>query len=276
MSYENHKESFKAVVFDLDDTLLKDDLSISAETVGIFHYLNDAGISFVAASGRAKMSMRPFLDRLQCVRFYISCNGAEIWDGYTHTSVSRCMFPVETARQIAAFGNEWDCYAQTYSDDMFYYNRQDEYAEKYAAASMLKGKLVGDLSCFIQEERNKILMMADESKIAAMLQEARSRFFGKASVTCSKPVYLEFNPPDATKGNALLKCSDLLGIKPEQFIAFGDSLNDLSMLQKAGLSVAVSNAWPEIRSACDAVCGSNEEDGVAHFLQDFFASGRKV
>ena len=138
---------------------------------------------------------------------------------------------------------------------------------------MLKGVYVGDLRQFIREPRSKILMMAEEETVAQMLVLARKRFDGRVSVTCSKPYFLEFNPLTATKGIALRKAAELLGLAPENFIVFGDSLNDLSMLKIAGVSVAVSNGRPEIRSACDAVCLSNEEDGVARCLAEKILKG---
>ena len=256
----------KAAAFDLDDTLLRDDLSISALTRDVFQHLASSGFVFIAASGRTRMSMKPFVDQLGCVSLCISCNGAEVWDPETSRVFCREFFPVALGREIAAFGNEYSCYAQTYSDDRFYFNEYSEYSRRYAFASRLPGEYVGDLTLFIREPRSKILMMAEEEKIASMLSDARKRFAGRASVTCSKPYFLEFNPVKATKGNALKKAADLLGISVKDIAAFGDSLNDLPMLEIAGRSVAVANARPEVIAFCSDVCPSNQEDGVASFL----------
>ena len=56
----------------------------------------------------------------------------------------------------------------------------------------------------------------------------------------------------------------------EDFVAFGDSLNDLAMLQAAGRSVAVANGRPDILAVCDDICPSNQEDGVARYLAEHF------
>ena len=266
----NRNFAFRAVAFDLDDTLLHDDLSISPLTLKVFRKLKETGILFVAASGRTLMSMKPFTDRLGCVSLCIACNGAILWDPADIRVLSRETFSANLCREIAHFGNEFGCYAQTYSDDRFYFNKISDYSRKYAAASMLPGECVGDLELFIQEPRTKILMMAEDDKIARMLVLARERFKGRASVTCSKPYFLEFNPLNATKGIALKKAADFLSLLPEDFIAFGDSLNDLPMLKEAGYSVAVANGRPEVRSACNAVCFSNQEDGVAQYLESNF------
>ena len=231
--------SLKAAAFDLDDTLLRDDLSVSSLTLKVFRELHHRGFLFVAASGRTLMSMKPFTDLLGCVSLCIACNGAVIWDP------SDCSYD-------------------------FYFNEVSDYSRRYAASSMLPGEYVGNLELYIREPRTKILMMADEEKIRVMLALARKRFSGRASVTSSKPWFLEFNPPNATKGVALSKVADLLGLCPDNFIAFGDSLNDLPMLAAAGCSVAVANAWPEVKEVCARTCLSNQEDGVAKYLADCF------
>ena len=73
---------WKAAAFDLDDTLLHDDLSVSSRTVDIFQRLQRSGFIFIAASGRTRMSMQPFLLTLNCVSFCIACNGALNYNQY--------------------------------------------------------------------------------------------------------------------------------------------------------------------------------------------------
>ena len=63
---------------------------------------------------------------------------------------------------------------------------------------------------------------------------------------------------------------------PGDFIAFGDSLNDLSMLQAAGISVSVANGWKEILPCCNAVCESNNQDGPARYLETHYLTGRDL
>ena len=266
------KKHLNAVVFDLDDTLLHDDRTISGFSISVFRNLHQAGFTFIAASGRAQLSMKPYIDQLSCVSAYIACNGAEIWDAQTHRLLRCDMIPASTAKEIALFAEENDCYAHVYDGDSFFFNRYSEHSVRYSASSKLKGVYAGKLSRFIKEDRNKIILIDDQEKIASLYRTASKRFAGKASVTCSKPIYLEFNPLNSSKGNALRYVSSILGLQCDGFIAFGDSLNDLSMLQEAGHAVTVSNGWKEIRPFCDAVCGSNNDDGPARYLYQHFLS----
>lgn len=267
---EQNYSAFRAAAFDLDDTLLRDDLSISPYTKDVFRRLQAAGFLLIAASGRSRMSIKPFVDELGCICLYIACNGAEIYDGPTGELLHAESFSVELAHEICDFGSEYGCYAQTYGEDKFFFNQYSEYAIRYAKASMLKGVYVGDLKAFIKEPRSKILMMAENDQIARMLEEARRHFAGLVSVTCSKPYFLEFNPLKATKGIALDFAARRLGITPAQVIAFGDSLNDLPMMQAAGRSVIVANGREDVKPLCDEICRSNQEDGVARWLEERF------
>lgn len=173
------------------------------------------------------------------------------------------------AHEVAAFGEAHDCYAQTYAGGCFYYSRHGHWAESYAESSMLQGVYVGDLTRFITKPTAKLLMMDSPEKIASMLQEGRQRFGDRLSVTCSKPVFLEFNPLRATKGIALAWCAERLGFSLTQTLAFGDSLNDMSMLQAAGRGIAMGNAREDVKALIPAVCGTNQDDGVAHYLERF-------
>ena len=262
----------KIVAFDLDDTLLCDDLTISDYTVSVLRELSQRGWTVVPASGRARDSMLPFVRRLGCVDWFISCNGAEIWNARTGEAVSHVCFSAETGRQISLFAEENNCYAQTYDDRYFYYSAECEWAVRYAHSSMLKGFHVGPLSAYIREQRSKILLMDTEERIASLLIKARERFSSVASITCSKPYFLEFNPPEATKGKALERLCSLIGIPISETVCFGDSLNDLSMLTAAGIGVAVANARSEVRDVCHDICDTNEHDGVAHYLYDHYLS----
>lgn len=265
-----------AVIFDLDDTLLRDDLTISDFSVRVFQSLHDKGFHVIAASGRSQFSMKHYIEQLGCVSAYISCNGAEIWDGSSHSLIRQELFTKELAVEIARFAEKHNSYAQVYEGNRFHFNQYGQYAERYESATRLTGVYAGKLSEFIHEPRNKILLIDREDRIASMYNEALLQFAGRASVTCSKPIYLEFNPLNAVKGKALEFVCDRLDIRPCDTVAFGDSLNDLSMLRTAGLGIAVSNGWKDIFPSCCEICLSNNEDGPARWLNEHFLNGEVV
>ncbi len=266
--------TLKAVAFDLDDTLLRDDLSISDRTVRTLRTLDRKGVHILPCSGRAMESMRPFVQRIGCASRVIACNGAEIYSG-DFRPLHASLLPLNAALAILAFGASRQVYMQTYDGGSFYYNHNSPYADMYARTARLRGVCIPDLSAFVTlHPTSKILMMDDPDRISEMRGQAEAMFSHLCSVTTSKSSYLEFNPLHASKGSALGICAKELGFSMENLIAYGDSLNDLSMLTGAGEGVAVGNARDEVIRACVRVAPTNGEDGVAvdllrHYPQFF-------
>lgn len=261
-----------AIAFDLDDTLLRDDRSLSPYTLAVLRRAAETGARVIPASGRTRDSMRGYVEEIGCAAFFIACNGAEVWSA-DMTPLRRVTLSVDLAREVARFADERHCYAQTYAGDRFFYNRRGAWADAYAVSSSLKGEYVGNLESYLTEETPKILLMDDPERIVALMAEAKAVFGDRVALTCSKPYFLEVNPPGASKGAALRWCAERFGFDLADTFAFGDSLNDLAMLQTAGHGVAVANARLELRRSGLPLCGSNQEDGVAHYLAQYLSGG---
>lgn len=116
----------------------------------------------------------------------------------------------------------------------------------------------------------KLIIVDAPERIDLLLPEMRERYGDKLYVTKSNKEYLEFLPPGANKGSALAFVVDRYGFTAAETIAFGDSWNDLTMMEWAGLSVAVGNAKPEVIAAADRTVLSNAEDGVGVALEEIF------
>ncbi len=255
----------QAIAFDLDDTLLRDDRTISADTVEVLRQAAARGVRVIPASGRTRDSMKGFVAALGCASCFIACNGAEVW-GTDLRLWHQELLDAETARSVVRFAQERSCYCQSYAEDCFYFNRQDAWAEQYAVSSSLRGVYTPDLLAWLDHPVTKVLLMAEPADIAQMMKEATTTFGDQVSLTCSKPYFLEVNPPLASKGNALAYCAKRLGFDMARTVAFGDSLNDVSMLQAAGRGVAMANAREDVKAMGFDVCGSNENDGVAGYV----------
>lgn len=258
----------RAIAFDLDDTLLRPDGSISVYTVDVLRRAHEGGIRIIPASGRTYGSMMkavpPIIAFSACL---CSCNGSEVWspDG---TLMMQELLPVPLAHEVAVFAAQRGVYCQTYAPDRFFYTVENEWAASYAKLSSLEGECVGDLTTFITRPVTKLLMMDEPARVASLLQEAAALFGDRASLTCSKPYFLECNPLKATKANALRWCAEHFGFSMQELVCFGDSLNDVSMLQAAGVGICVANAREDVKAMGFPVCGSNDTDGVARYIEE--------
>lgn len=257
----------QAVAFDLDDTLLRDDRTLSPLTLSVLRQAAAQGLRIIPASGRARDSMIGFVREIGCASAFIACNGAELYgpDGqlWAHHWLS-----ADFAREVEAFAQAEGCHVQSYQGNRFYYDSDSLYAAEYARVTLLEGVRVPSLTAHQVFPTPKLLMIDSEARIAQLLVKARARFGSRASVSCSKPTYLEINPLTATKGQALQALSARLGFSLSETLAFGDGLNDLPMLTAAGLGVAMDNARPEVKAQADDVCLSNQQDGVARYLDN--------
>lgn len=256
----------QAIAFDLDGTLLRPDGSISDYTVSVLQQAAQRGIHVIPASGRTSSSMGRLVERTGCASCYIACNGAEVRTP-DHQVLMQELLPVALGREVAAWAREQNCYAQTYVGAKFFYSMHGRYADEYAVQSALTGEYVGDLVSFISAPMPKLLLMDSPARIAQLLSMAREKWGDVASLTCSAPHFLEVNPLNATKGNALRWCAEHLGFSMDRLVTFGDSLNDLSMLTAAGTGVAMANARDDVKAVIPVHCLSNQEDGVARYIE---------
>ncbi len=256
----------RTIVTDCDDTLLTDDLAITPFTVKVLKRAHEKGIRVILASGRAAASILPFVKSLGFKDPYIACNGAVIMNGENFTPMDEVLFSVPTAKKCARFFKEAGMYAQFYSGDYFYYSHEGGFNKAYSRDTKMQGQLAGDLENAIEKPISKLLGMDTAANVAKAYEEAKAQLGGEASITMSKPYFLEMNPLGATKGEALNRLSHIMDINPETTMAFGDSLNDLSMLAWAKYGVAMANAREEVKSAVSLHCASNREDGVARMI----------
>lgn len=253
------------IVTDLDDTLLDGSGQLSPYTLRVLARCKQRGIRVIPASGRTHASMFPFLKQLNTGLPYIGGNGSEIMAG-DHSVLEQLTLDVALAKEISAFLIENGFYVQVYRDEAFYYAAECDVARKYKKSSGMQGVAVGDLVKFLDFPTPKVLSVNEADEVQRLLPIANERFHGRATFTVSKPYFLEAEPLGASKGEALRRLADRIGIVPNRTMAFGDSLNDISMLHFTPHSVAVGNARKEVRDAAAHVCLPNTEDGLARFV----------
>lgn len=255
------------IVTDMDDTLLDGSGQLSEYTLNVLAECKRRGIRVIPASGRTHASMYPFLKQLDTGLPYIGGNGSEIMSG-DHQVLEQLTLDVNLAREICTFLAENGFYVQVYRDEAFFYATECEIANKYKKSSGMKGIAVGDLVGFLDFPTPKVLSVNEAEEVQRLLPIANERFHGRATFTVSKPFFLEAEPIGASKGEALRRLAGRIGIVPERTLAFGDSLNDISMLNFTPHSVAVGNAREEVRAAAAYVCLPNTQDGLARFVEE--------
>ena len=269
----------KIIVLDLDGTLLTSDKKISPRNYAALEQAAEKGIHIVPSTGRFYDGMPAVVRELPFVRYAITVNGAEIYDAREDRVLHRAEMTAEQAEEVFAFLDTlpvvYDCYQDGWGwMEKALYDRAGDFIEDPKVLSMVK-----DLRTPVEGFRELIrsrnrgvqkiqMFFKDMDKRAESLPLLRQRFPG-LNVTSYITNNLELNSLDAHKGVALLKLCDILGVDPAQTMAFGDGLNDITMLQTAALGVAMDNAYPEVKEAANFITDTNDHDGVAKAIEQF-------
>jgi Cof subfamily protein (haloacid dehalogenase superfamily) len=260
------------IVSDLDGTVLPKTFRVSDRTVEAFRLAQSLGIRTILASGRSGASMRPHVARIGSIDPYIACNGAQTFDA-SGKLLREITIDVRTAHNMLRFLKERAVYTQVYYGDDIYYEDEGVYAQEYRESSGVVSTRVPDLIALVNSPTVKILGVAESARIPALIAEAQSLYSGTLSITTSEPWFFEVSAIGATKGSALASLADTLGFAREGTLAIGDSLNDLSMIEWAGMGVAIGNARDEIRQCAWRVADVCDADGAARLIEELIAEG---
>ena len=230
----------------------------------------------VPATGRALRAIPEQVMAFPFLHYAITINGAKVSDMRTGEALLRAEIALDTCLRLLDFAGRYDAMYDCYWNDtgwadraflerVRYYNADEE------VVTLLRRTRapVDDLKAFLRKNGQPVQKVQLCFRDMAERETARSEIaaaFPEILVTSSFRNNLELNAADADKGRALLSLAQHLSIPAADTIAFGDSSNDLRMLRAAGTSVAMGNAAPEVRAACDYVTETNDRDGVAAFL----------
>jgi Cof subfamily protein (haloacid dehalogenase superfamily) len=259
------------IALDLDDTLLRADLSISEGNKRALARARDAGIRIVLASGRNVHSMRSYAEELGLLGpgdYMICSNGAETVHSSSGRLIDERRLDPELCREIADAIEEQGFPWQIYEEGMIHVNLPNPWALEDSRLTGQPTILVEDREEFFARGLIKFVVPGEPERVAALLERLRSRFRDRVIVLTSKPYFLELLPPGADKGSALERLTRMLGLPMSRAMAIGDAMNDLGMVASAGCGCAPANAIPEVKAAARYVSvRSNEEDAVADLVE---------
>lgn len=277
---ESKFAGYKIIASDLDGTLLNNNSGLSPENVAAISALSEMGVYFVPSTGRTFSEIPVELKNNPDIRYYIHSNGAVVFDKLTKDRITNCVSNTD-GQFVLDILDKFDCHKMLrYNGECFvdseyqtndlwdYYNLCEahrvvihNYAlypsefEKFSRAA----DGVEVYSVFFKS-------LADKNKCKKMLlKNERLRVVGADEYN------LEICSAFAGKGNALISLAEKLGAGIESTIAMGDSDNDCSIVEAAGLGLAVSNANDALKLVADEVICSNEEHALKFVMENYFS-----
>lgn len=265
---------YRILALDLDGTLTNSKKEITPPTREALIRLQERGVKVVLASGRPTTGVLPLAKMLELERFgsyILSFNGGRITDCRSGEIIYNRLLPAATAAPLFELVKDFDVdivgYSSTAILSGLHTNRYTE------LESRINGLPIRHISPFpekVEEQNNKFLITGEPEEIARVKEKVIAHFHGLLNIYCSDPFFLEIMPQNIDKAHSLGKLLASIGLTEEQMVCCGDGHNDLTMIQAAGLGVAMENAQPEVKKIADYITKSNDDDGVLHVIQTFF------
>ena len=278
------KKDIRIIALDLDGTLLNSNKELSEANLAALERAARAGIEIVPTTGRFFDAMPEVIRNLPFLHYAITINGSEVADLRTGAVIYKAELPWEQSVEIMALLDKYpviyDCYQ---GNEAFMTAAQKELIDTVVSSPHYRKMIrelrqpVAELKAFLTERKRgvqKVQFFTDHPDVRLKMLKELPTLFDDLSVSSSVSDNVEINQIHANKGEALVALAAHLGFKPEQTMAFGDGLNDLSMLEAAGVGVAMENACAEAKEAADWVAPSCDEDGVAAGIKRFCFGGK--
>jgi Cof subfamily protein (haloacid dehalogenase superfamily) len=276
----------RLLALDIDGTLVGDDLLLRDRTRDAIRAAVRRGVSVSLATGRMAASAWTFARALELRDPIVAYQGAIIRamppldspprrDG--GPPVGRLLrhrpLPADVAREAVAWCWRHGLDAHVNHLERFIVRADDPMADDYSTFLGARAELVPDILEAIDHPVTKVIAMGPAGVPAGVLGPARERFAGRAAVTLSHPRFLEFVAPGVDKGAGLRWLARRAGVPLTQVLAAGDQLNDLEMIQTAGLGAAMPSAPPEVRAAATLALPPLEAEGVAVMIEELVLPG---
>ena len=269
------KTMYKIITCDLDETLLSMDRSICRRNIEAIRAAKEKGIKFVCASGRGYMSFQNTLQEIGLYdlpdQYAISFNGGAITENKGNRLLHLEGISWELADALYRKGREYDVCQHIYTQDTVYlYNSNEDEVDFLNNRQDFIEIFDEDLSFLKGQQIIKILYQHVGYDFLNPIEKELEYLTGDCEVSYSSGRYLEFNKKGVSKGNGLRRLAAILGVDMKDTIASGDNVNDLSMIQAAGIGAAVGNVFEGMIDECDYIAkAANDEGGVGEIIEKY-------
>lgn len=248
----------KIIFSDLDGTLLNDNKKISKEDMESIRRATEAGHRFVIATGRPHSSAYKVATELGLNfkgTYIISFNGAQIYECGSCRVVYRAAVPMDIVHELFDFAHRHDVHIHTYMDGKVAALRHNEALQWYLDHTNIGGWCGEDLFDRMGEEPCKCIMVAlnDRARLERYKKILTERYAEKISFTMTCDEYLECMSYGVSKGSAIVRLAELLGVDLVDTIGCGDEENDIEMIRQAGVGVAMCNGRDTVKAVADYI-----------------------
>lgn len=267
------KMSKKLLALDIDGTLTNTQKDITPATLEKIIEAQEKGNIVAIASGRPLPGIRKIADTIELDRFggyVLAFNGGRIVDYSTGEVVYQAVLDNDVVRDIYDYCLKAGCGMVTYDGDRVITGTDiDGYLTFEASINHMEIMRIDNFREYIDFPLNKCLLTADPDKAEKIEQELAEKFGDQLNIFRSEPYFVEIMPPNVHKATSLEKLLEVLDMDRKDLVACGDGYNDLTMIEYAGVGVAMANAQDIVKEHADYITLSNDEDGLVPVVDKF-------
>jgi hypothetical protein len=261
--------AYKLMAVDIDGTLINSQGILTEKTRNAIAAGIESGLIFTISTGRPLQGVEYFNNLFNPDLPFITYNGAMVIMGKSKEILYEQKLSPEDGDRIIDLGKTFDTTVIVWADNKLFVSELSERVLMYKEISGVGPIVVNDLHELTKAGVTKILWYDEIDKVEKLQSEVGRYLSGNVNFHTSRPNFLEFVDKKASKAIAMERLGEHFGIKRSEMIAVGDGYNDLSMIEYAGLGVAMGNSKDAIKQKADFVTLSNDEDGVAYVINRF-------
>jgi len=255
------------VVSDVDGTLVDKNKKLTDATIAAVGRLRAAGVRFTIISARPMSGVQPLLEPLELDEDVGAFNGGIVFrrDG---TIVSHDMIDADVARGVIdlAAGEQVDTWV--FADDQWFATNGDgPHTGSERVSSNQEPVIRADFDDLLERADKITFVSDDEDRLRALYEQAHGKYGERATIAQSQTYYLDVTALSANKGDGIVALAKSNGVDLANTAAIGDQRNDLPMLARAGMPIAMGNAPDDVKAAARNVTRANDQDGVAHAIE---------
>lgn len=262
---------YQVVATDLDGTLLRADLSVSARTLRALELVAASGATHLVVTGRPATACRQVLDDLAYTGLAVCGQGAQLYDAGADRLLSAERLDTELARSVVARLEELlgplELGVVT-SPPGSRFKVTPGFGERVRHG----WDVTADRALLWEAPIDKLVLHHSTLGDDALTEAALRHCGDEVTVVHSVQGMVEILPRGITKGTGVARALERLGRTGAETVAFGDMPNDIPLLALAGHGVAVAGAHPALRAIADEIAPGHEEDGVAQILERLFGT----
>ena len=271
------KENLKAIqliIFDLDGTLLRRDGTIGEETKSLVKKLKHKGVVFSFATGRLHSAITKYAEQLNIKAPLISLDGCLLKSHPEGKIIFESFVPDKYVTQVLGYTRQFSVYVALCHDDAIYYTEYNSFIPEIMDKLGAKYELVDKYDDYVHETLEVVLAANNFTAINYIRDAVSFPFLSRVNTSFyqskSHPgiYYLEIRKKGSSKGTGMERLTSYLNIHKRNTAVICDWYNDISLLQKSVIKVAVANAVDEVKQQADYITSrTNDEDGAAEFLE---------